>query len=295
MTGLTHTFSADLEAPPDQVFAALTDPEQLQVWFADHVEIEPRPGGAFRFWGPRAFAAANAGDARQAVRAYDAPRRLAFSWPIDGIDSGVEIALSPGDPNKNPGGARLEGRHSFPTAPPGPRAAELIDDLWRIHCGNLAAHLKGGDGIVQIDFHDSSPQVRASIFIAAPRAAVFQALIDPEILAKWMWATCAEVEPKPGGRYSYGWTYKIGDRDVAGGPTRILAYIENEELVTDWPDWRGDPSVPMQRVAWRLADEGAGTRVTVVHDGFVRPTDVSDFPFGWVGFLESLKGTVEGG
>jgi uncharacterized protein YndB with AHSA1/START domain len=30
---------------PDEVWQALTDPEQLEEWFANDVELDPRPGG----------------------------------------------------------------------------------------------------------------------------------------------------------------------------------------------------------------------------------------------------------
>lgn len=61
-----------------------------------------------------------------------------------------------------------------------------------------------------------------------------------------------------------------------------------------WPDWRGDKSVPDQRVLWTLSPEGAGTRVELVHDGFVRAVDVSDYPFGWGWFLSRIGAVAEG-
>jgi len=107
-------------------------------------------------------------------------------------------------------------------------------------------------------------------------------------------ASDAEVEPRIGGRYSYGWTYEYGGRSVAGGPTRILDLVPNERLVTDWPDWRGDPTRPTTRVAWLLEPLGRKTRVTVVHGDFARTADISDYPFGWPGFLSQLKAHLEG-
>jgi len=65
--------------------------------------------------------------------------------------------------------------------------------------------------------------------------------------------------------------------------------------VTDWPDWRGDERVPLQTITWRLETEGEGTRVTVVHSGFVRAADISDDPFGWPDFLGRLKAEAESG
>lgn len=49
------SFTRDLEAPPQQAFAAWTDPEQVAMWWdaagerLGSCEIDLRPGGAFRF------------------------------------------------------------------------------------------------------------------------------------------------------------------------------------------------------------------------------------------------------
>ena len=37
---------------------------------------------------------------------------------------------------------------------------------------------------------------------------------------------------------------------------------------------------------------GIGTRVTFIHAGFSRTTDISDYPFGWVWFLDQLKKAI---
>ncbi|MCB1009479.1 MAG: SRPBCC domain-containing protein [Acidobacteria bacterium] len=156
----------------------------------------------------------------------------------------------------------------------------------------LAAHLAGGDGLLLPDFDDPSPEIRLSIRIDAPRARVFRALLDPELLNRWI-ASAAEVDPRAGGAYRFGWKYEVAGREVVGGPTRILELVENEKLVTDWPDWRGDADVPVQTITWRLEDDGDGTRVTLVHSGFTRAADWSDYPFGWGYFLGALKGAAE--
>ena len=90
------------------------------------------------------------------------------------------------------------------------------------------------------------------------------------------------------------WAYQVDGRDVIGGPTTILDYVENERLVTDWADWRGDPSKPPTRVSWQLEVLGANrTKVTIVHGGFPRIADFSDYPFGWAWFAAELKREVE--
>ena len=63
-----------LPVPPAEVWAALTDPERLEEWFASEVELELSPGGRGLFrWG--------SGEVRRAFfEEIDPERRLAFRW-----------------------------------------------------------------------------------------------------------------------------------------------------------------------------------------------------------------------
>ena len=63
---------------PDEVWQALTDPEQLEEWFANDVELDPRPGGAGVFrW--------DDGEERRATVIVAEPReRLVFDWDDEG-------------------------------------------------------------------------------------------------------------------------------------------------------------------------------------------------------------------
>lgn len=293
MTALVHTASLELPTTLEFVFAAFADSGRLERWFCDHAVIEPRIGGAYRFWGPSVYETTTEQAATQVLRDFDAPQRLAFVWPLHGVDSEVSIELGPGDPQRNPGGVQLALRHAFDRVPDVARPDDLLDDLWRLLGGNLVRHVLGEGEIVRVDFADARPRLERSITVEAPRARVWRALIQPDQLAQWMWANAAQVEPRVGGRYSYGWTYDIKGATVHGGPTRILELQEPVLLVTDWPDWRGDARVPEQQVTWRLDAQGEGTRVSVVHAGFVRAVDFSDFPFGWDEFLRGLKQLVE--
>jgi len=67
------------EQPVERVWAALSDPEQMDVWWGLplSVALEPEQGGSATFhW--------NGGGADQGVvLAYDEPRHLGFSWDTD--------------------------------------------------------------------------------------------------------------------------------------------------------------------------------------------------------------------
>jgi uncharacterized protein YndB with AHSA1/START domain len=67
-----------LPAGRDEVWAALTDPRRLEDWFANHVELDLRPGGEAWFrWGN--------GESRHAtVTEVEPEERLAFEWDGEG-------------------------------------------------------------------------------------------------------------------------------------------------------------------------------------------------------------------
>jgi len=279
----THEHSWKLEAAPARVFAALTEADELGRWFAERVDLSLAPNGRYRFWGRHTLGNPPERDARQALTRLEPGRALGFTWTLYGVPTSVDIALAAdGD------ATRLTLHHHVEGELPLPRPKELIYDHWLLAFGNLAAHLRGGNGIVLPDYADPAPEVRLSISIDAPREAVFRALIEPAIIKEWFDSATPIVEPRQGGRYALGWKYQVDGRDVEGGPTKILEIIPNEKLVLDWPDWRGDKTVTGQKITFHLEPEGAGTRVTLVHSGFGRTADIGDYPFGWSYFIDKL-------
>src|SRR5881275_172094 len=73
-----------LPAPREEVWEALTDPERLEDWFANDVDLDLRPGGgaSFRWW--------NGEERHATVTEVDPERRLAFDWADEGS---VEFTL----------------------------------------------------------------------------------------------------------------------------------------------------------------------------------------------------------
>jgi uncharacterized protein YndB with AHSA1/START domain len=76
---------------PERAWRLVTEPEHLEQWFAERVELEPTPGAPVRVVGD------DGGERHGVVEEVDAPRRLRFTWyaPPDGPPSTVEIEVTP--------------------------------------------------------------------------------------------------------------------------------------------------------------------------------------------------------
>jgi uncharacterized protein YndB with AHSA1/START domain len=79
MIDLTIAREILVEAPADVVWRTITEPAQMQQWFADRVELDLRPGGAgtlvFEEMGTKEPSVA-----ALVVEVVDPPHRFAFRW-----------------------------------------------------------------------------------------------------------------------------------------------------------------------------------------------------------------------
>ena len=67
-----------LPATREDVWEALTEPERLEDWFANEVEVDLQPGGDVSFrW-------SNGEERRATVTEVEPERRLAFEWDDEG-------------------------------------------------------------------------------------------------------------------------------------------------------------------------------------------------------------------
>ncbi len=116
-----------LPVPPEEVWEALTDPERLEEWFANEVELDATPGGSGVFrWGD--------GDERRAtVEVAQEPERFAFDW---GDDGSVEFTLE-----EVPDGTRLTIVETAPVARVDGASAPMTEWSWalELHASALVA------------------------------------------------------------------------------------------------------------------------------------------------------------
>lgn len=127
--------------------------------------------------------------------------------------------------------------------------------------------------------------IRHSIWIDAKPHVVFQYLVDPEKLVRWMGAS-ALLEVKPGGQYEVrfkeGWVSR-GEFVVVEPPHRLVYTV----------GWEGNPEFPpgSTRVELTLEPERGGSRVSLEHFGPPSEGLESD---GWKLYLERLVAVAEG-
>ncbi|MCI4318737.1 MAG: SRPBCC domain-containing protein [Thermoplasmata archaeon] len=87
----TLTFRVRLDHPPEAVWAALTDPEQLEIWYKTRAKIDGRPGGSIDFTtGPGQLHATGR------ILHWQPPRLWEYEWkvkPWTGQPSGEDAVV----------------------------------------------------------------------------------------------------------------------------------------------------------------------------------------------------------
>jgi uncharacterized protein YndB with AHSA1/START domain len=141
--------------------------------------------------------------------------------------------------------------------------------------------------------------------VAAPRARVYDALIDPNAIVKWkvpsgMTAYVHEFDGREGGTFRISLTY---DTPTGVGKTtvrtdtyhgRFIKLVPNELLVevdefeTADPALRGEMTITIT-----LGDADGGTDVIGVHEGLPPGISAADNEAGWRSALDRLAELVE--
>ena len=146
---------------------------------------------------------------------------------------------------------------------------------------------------------------RVTRFLAAPRDRVYEALLDPEAVARWRFPagmTCDvhEFAPHEGGALRVSLTYDAPDR--AGKTTgrtdtyhgRFIRLVPNElvvevdEFETSDPAFRGEMTITIS-----LRDANGGTELVAVHEGLPEGVSPADNELGWREALDRLAALVE--
>jgi uncharacterized protein YndB with AHSA1/START domain len=130
--------------------------------------------------------------------------------------------------------------------------------------------------------------VRRETHVAAPCAAVFAFLTDPEKILRWM-GTEATTEAHPGGLYLVKSIHNRRARGVFREvvPVHRLAYSFG---------WEGDEAVPpgSSLVEIDLIEREDGTLVRMTHTGLPDAAQCAAHERGWAHYLERLAVAAAG-
>jgi uncharacterized protein YndB with AHSA1/START domain len=127
-----------IDAPPERVFTALTDADELARWFASSAESDPRTGGDYVLRFEFEDESRNHTYAGQ-YEDVTPPERVRYPWNGRFGDTTVEFTLRPAR-----GGTQVTLRHSGWTEA-ADEARQLHAEGWTFFLDNLERYLTGAD------------------------------------------------------------------------------------------------------------------------------------------------------
>jgi uncharacterized protein YndB with AHSA1/START domain len=261
-------------ATPARAWRALTSARQLEVWLAEHAEVDlPR---AFAFWGRYT---PDGERAHQRLLSAD-DHTLRFIWTLGGKDTTVEMRVEPDGVDASV--VSVSQTHfDFQQALAESSSLSVIHTFWALSLGNLVDFLEGRGVGYRCDF--TSSDLRAELEIDAPRERVYAALVDSDQISVWFGFPIG-IEPWVGGRFAMGGLQEPLV-DQIGDAARIVALEPGRRMSVDF----GDGGV----ATWELEDSQGKTRLTFVQSGFSTPRPPYAAWLGTVAGSLSLRRYVE--
>jgi uncharacterized protein YndB with AHSA1/START domain len=251
---------------PSAVYQAITNSSSLENWLTERSRVS-LSDGVFELWGRYLPGAPDKPATKLTEAIENRVLRFTFNYKTHALPVALELATS----NK---GTILSLTQEIVERLPGEAS---FNDFWGLSLENLRRLLLKGSGPLFCDYstvHNEKAAVMAQI--NRPAKEVFTGLIDPQQLERYM-ADKATVEPRPGGKYDFGWG--------GNGPIKILELEPDRKLTYSW---HHDTVV-----SWILEDSEGGTRITLVHSGFAKDRSTDDYTAGWWKFVNYLKSMVE--
>lgn len=245
-------------APVARIYKALTTAEGLRTWLAEHAAVDLAQG-TFEFWGR--YTPDGERGRQKLLSADDAS--VSFTWFLFDEEYTVSLGIEQSD-----GETLIAMTQSpYPSWGPGDDQAEIVQTFWALVLANLVEHVEGRPVFGFCDF--STPEQRFETDIAATPKAIIDALIDPDVFARWFGARM-EIEPHVGGR----WT--MGSLESDETPAKIIA-LDEAHFALEFQEG--------MVASWELKGSEGKTHLTFVQSGF----DTSQPPYGpWLGWLSGF-------
>ncbi|MGH8945478.1 MAG: SRPBCC family protein [Acidimicrobiia bacterium] len=147
---------------------------------------------------------------------------------------------------------------------------------------------------------------RVTRHIRAPRASVYRALLDPEMVQQWMvpdhmTSRVHVFEPHEGGAFHITLTY---DEPTTSGKTsaqsdsfrgRFTKLVADTEMVQVIEFDTEDPTLAGEMtITYRLGEEEGGTHLVGIHENLPPGLSPAANELGWRMSIDKLAGLVEG-
>jgi uncharacterized protein YndB with AHSA1/START domain len=301
----------EIAAPPERVFQAIVSREDVLQWGGGeqfqitHWEMETRLGGKWQLIS-RERQGGGLGqtiDHRGEILEIDPPHLLVQTWYANWHPDPSHRTVVRWELTATKTGTHLKVTHSGLAPLAG--VAKGYSEGWPGLVQQIKNFVerKSKTQAASTTITPDNDAVVSEIYIAAPPARVFQALIDRKQVMNW-WSdeNCRledfSMEPQRGGK----WVYDTGHTDLnINGVSKfhcegeVLEYDPPRLLAYTWiANWHADKS-RRTSVRWDLAPEGKGTLVKVTHSGLAQESLArKDYGSGWPGVLEKLKSFMEG-
>jgi len=139
----------------------------------------------------------------------------------------------------------------------------------------------------------------SEIYVAAPPARVFQALIDRQQVLQWTANEfCENVAWEFDARLGGRWRWIVREHNPSGRYKvdlfehwgEVLEFDPPRLLVYTWYTNFHEPPSARTVVRWELTPAGAGTQLKMTHSGLANlPVPRADYSQGWPGLLEAIR------
>ncbi|MGD1222467.1 SRPBCC domain-containing protein [Streptomyces krungchingensis] len=114
---------------------------------------------------------------------------------------------------------------------------------------------------------DDLTTIRVDQFFPHPPAKVWRALTDPELLVQWQMQGSEFFRLEVGHQYALTSVPRPSTNFSGTVDVRVLAFESERMLSVRWAD--RDPANSAEwTITWTLEQEGRGTRLFLVHEGF---------------------------
>jgi Uncharacterized conserved protein len=114
---------------------------------------------------------------------------------------------------------------------------------------------------------DDLTTIHVDQFLPHPPAKVWRALTEPELLAQWQMPGSEDFRLEVGHRYTLTAVPRPNSNFSGTVDVRVLAYERERMLSVRWADAHASRPADWT-ITWTLEQEGRGTRLFLVHEGF---------------------------